>query len=159
MNIFIGVDLSFSGTGFVSLSDDCSIITQQLISSSAKDCMEKRLIYITDAIMNLLNINTTDKFFIFMEGLSFGSKGQSMLELGGLHYLLKTKLYSISSENISYETIPPTSLKKFITGSGQAKKELMLLKVYKKFGIEFSDNNICDAYCLARLSHFQINAK
>jgi hypothetical protein len=28
----------------------------------------------------------------------------------------------------------------------------MLLKVFKKFGIEFDNNNLCDAYSLARLA-------
>jgi len=26
----------------------------------------------------------------------------------------------------------------------------MLLKTFKKWGVEFSDDNLCDAYCLAR---------
>jgi Holliday junction resolvasome RuvABC endonuclease subunit len=46
-------------------------------------------------------------------------------------------------------------IKKFITGTGTAKKELMLLKVYKKFGEEFQDNNICDAFCLGKLAAFR----
>ena len=47
--------------------------------------------------------------------------------------------------------------KKFITGKGNAPKEFMLMEVYKRFNEEFRDNNICDAYCLARVGDMIIN--
>jgi hypothetical protein len=33
-----------------------------------------------------------------------------------------------------------------------SKKELMLLHCFKKWGQEFENNNLCDAYCLARMA-------
>jgi crossover junction endodeoxyribonuclease RuvC len=49
-----------------------------------------------------------------------------------------------------YLMVAPTALKKFITGKGNAKKELMLMKIFKRYGLEFENNNLADAYALAR---------
>jgi Holliday junction resolvasome RuvABC endonuclease subunit len=48
--------------------------------------------------------------------------------------------------------VSPSTLKTFVCGrgKGKAKKELMLMRCALKFKQEFEDNNICDAYCLAR---------
>ena len=43
-------------------------------------------------------------------------------------------------------------LKKWVAGTGRAAKEMMLLHVYKRWGVEFKDNNLADAYGLARIA-------
>jgi Holliday junction resolvasome RuvABC endonuclease subunit len=48
--------------------------------------------------------------------------------------------------------IPPMTLKKYATGKGNAKKQEMLLQIYKRWGVEFNDDNAADAYALARLA-------
>ena len=48
--------------------------------------------------------------------------------------------------------IPPTMLKKYVTGKGTGvQKNQMLLQVYKKWGIEFTDDNAADSYGIARI--------
>ncbi len=48
--------------------------------------------------------------------------------------------------------VPPTSLKKYVTGKGTGvQKAQMLLYIYKKWGVEFTDDNAADSYALARL--------
>lgn len=49
--------------------------------------------------------------------------------------------------------VAPTALKKFVTGSGQAKKDGMMLEIYKRWGFDTQNNNIADAYALARVGH------
>jgi crossover junction endodeoxyribonuclease RuvC len=44
------------------------------------------------------------------------------------------------------------TLKKYAAGKGNAKKQEMLLQIYKRWGMEFSDDNAADAYALARLA-------
>ncbi len=46
--------------------------------------------------------------------------------------------------------VPPSSLKKFVTGKGNTKKDQMRLAIYKKWGFEHDSDNIVDAYGLAR---------
>jgi hypothetical protein len=48
--------------------------------------------------------------------------------------------------------IPPMTLKKYATGKGTAKKQEMLLQIYKRWGVEFNDDNAADAYALGRLA-------
>ena len=48
--------------------------------------------------------------------------------------------------------IPPMTLKKYATGKGNSKKQEMLLQMYKRWGVEFNDDNAADAYALARLA-------
>jgi Holliday junction resolvasome RuvABC endonuclease subunit len=48
--------------------------------------------------------------------------------------------------------IPPMTLKKYASGKGTAKKQEMLLQIYKRWGVEFLDDNAADSYALARLA-------
>ena len=144
---YTGIDLSLTGTGLIVLDEDSKIVHQSLICTGPKNIMEHRHHYIKETIKNTIKDFQPSRTFI--EGLSFGSRGQSMLDLAGLHFVIRNYLFE---NDIPFEVVPPTVLKKFVTGKGTAKKELMLLQVYKKFGIEFRDNNICDAYCLAKYS-------
>lgn len=48
--------------------------------------------------------------------------------------------------------IPPMTLKKYATGKGTSKKQEMLLQIYKRWGVEFNDDNAADSYALARLA-------
>lgn len=85
---------------------------------------------------------------IAMEGYAFSSMNnrEKMGELGG-H--LKWLLYK---EGLDPLIVPPTTLKSFVTGSGSAKKENMLLHTFKRWGFEAPNNDVCDAYGLARLA-------
>ena len=66
-------------------------------------------------------------------------------------YYLRIFLFK---KKVNYKIIAPGTLKKFVCGKGKghAKKNLMLLKVYKNWGIEFDDDNLADAYSLARMA-------
>lgn len=48
--------------------------------------------------------------------------------------------------------VPPMTLKKYATGKGTAKKQEMLLQIFKRWNVEFNDDNAADAYALARLA-------
>jgi Holliday junction resolvasome RuvABC endonuclease subunit len=48
-----------------------------------------------------------------------------------------------------WEEVPPATLKKFLTGRGNAKKDEILLAVYKRFGIECASHDEADAVALA----------
>jgi crossover junction endodeoxyribonuclease RuvC len=43
------------------------------------------------------------------------------------------------------------TLKKFAAGKGNAKKQEMLMQMYKRWNVEFTDDNAADSYALARL--------
>ena len=69
--------------------------------------------------------------------------------MGAVHYLIRIFLFQ---NNIKHKIIAPTELKKFVTGKGQCKKDLILLNVFKKWGVEFDNSDLADAYGLARMA-------
>lgn len=143
--MFVGIDPSFNGFAIVVIDKDANIIEQKLIKTESKLEIEERIINLEKEFKFIPNIISLHS--VFIEGPSFSSDGAFVLQMGALHYYLRVFL---NKKKVNYKVIAPGTLKKFITGTGTAKKELMLLKVYKKFGVEFSDNNLCDAYSLAR---------
>ncbi len=153
MNLYFGVDLSLTGTGLISINDTGDIVNQKLVVTKPKEFTtdEERLMFIVENVMEFISIvDKSNIKKICIEGISFGSRGQSMYQLAGLHYLLRTNLFL--TYPLKYKIIPPTTLKKFVTGKGNCKKDLMLLKVYKRWGIEFDNDNLCDAFSLARMA-------
>lgn len=156
-NLFVGIDASFSGTGVVIINNDFKIIEQRLIGTKKREDdeydIEHRMLYIIKALESLLEYKQDIKL-ILIEGISFGSTGDGAAQLAALNYFIRIFLLN---NNIPYSSVTPTNLKKFVTGTGQCKKNLMLKEVYKKWGEDFQDDNICDAYCLSRMSHFKFN--
>lgn len=145
--MFVGIDHSLTGTGVVVIDQDGCILEQKLIKTSPDKIDEERMTYIIDELSFIPKIVRLKRAYI--EGPSFMSTGQAVLQMGALHYLIRIFLYR---KKVKYKIIAPGTLKKFTTGSGAAKKEQMLLHIFKKWGIEFKDNNTADAYCLARLA-------
>ena len=144
---FVGIDPSLVGTGVVMVDEGGEIVEQKLISTSSDTPTEQRLL---DILKNLSFIKTVPRLAkVYMEDLAYFSKSSRLFELAGLHFLIRTYFFET---NVQIKIIPPKSLKKFVTNNGNAKKNLMLLKCYKRWGKSFDDDNICDAYCLARLA-------
>lgn len=87
-----------------------------------------------------------------MEGVSYGSvKGSALIDLSGLNYLIRMLL---NKYNIQFTIVPPTSLKKFVCGNGQADKELMV-HTWKKMDKNIQNitdikiDDLADAYFMA----------
>jgi Holliday junction resolvasome RuvABC endonuclease subunit len=98
---------------------------------------------------------------IAMEGTVLAS--HSALKLGELAGLVKLTIWDYFDGNVNsvipYEEhlrrplqVPPMTLKKYATGKGTAKKQEMLMQIYKRWNVEFNDDNAADSYALARLA-------
>ena len=88
--------------------------------------------------------------YVFIEGFSFASRGRGILDLAGLGYILRL---SLARAGITFYEIPPTTLKKYVTSKGNAPKNVMLEKCFRKFSKgseELKNDNEVDSYCLAR---------
>lgn len=145
--IFVGMDPSYNGFAIMLLDKDANIVEQKLLKSDKTLETEDRIIQLEKEFKFIANI--THLHSVYIEGPSYSSRGAFVLQMGALHFYLRI---FFRKKNVNYKVIAPGTLKKFITGKGNAKKDLMLMKVYKKFGIEFEDDNLCDAYSLARLA-------
>lgn len=128
----LGVDLSLTGTG-IALPDG---FTFTIDCESLKGLA--RLEYIRTSIMEYF----VPRQLVVLEGFSYGSKGQSVYEIGGLGYIIRLALWDA---NIPFVEVPPSSLKLYATGKGLAKKTAMAVAALKRTGQEFDDDNQCDA--------------
>jgi Holliday junction resolvasome RuvABC endonuclease subunit len=87
-----------------------------------------------------------------MEGTVLAS--HAALVLGELSATVRLTIFDYFDEGDPRKyplKVPPMTLKKFAAGKGNAKKQEMLLQIYKRWGIEFNDDNAADSYALARL--------
>jgi Holliday junction resolvasome RuvABC endonuclease subunit len=140
--VYLGIDQSYSGFAITAYQNGnyyCEVY------KSDKRGID-RLADIQAHVMNWLH--KFDKIEdVAMEGYAFGSQMANMLgELGGM---VKLTLHSFGIYPL---IVPPTNLKKYVTGKGNGiSKSQMLLHVYKKWGAEFTDDNAADSYSLARL--------
>ena len=90
---------------------------------------------------------------IAMEGTVLAS--HAALVLGELSATVRLAIFDFFGDDDDRRfplKIPPMTLKKYAAGKGNAKKQEMLLQIYKRWGIEFNDDNAADSYALARLS-------
>ena len=104
-------------------------------------------------------IHTPQK--VFIEGYSFGSKGQAVFQIAENCGILK---YRLQQMGIDYETIVPSVVKKGATGKGNADKDMMyesfsketntdLKKMFdvQKIGNPVSD--IVDSFYIAKVGY------
>jgi len=144
----LGLDISLTGSGVVLLEDD-QIKLELLIKS--KPPVEKnnvteieRLILIRDKIISIIKEYKPD--LVSIENLAFLAKGTSLTQLSYLNYAIRAYLWE---NKIKFLIVSPKSLKKFITGSGNAQKEEMMITVLEKYHIATTDANIADSCSLA----------
>ena len=150
----VGIDQSYSGLAMTLLrGDDTHDTLLGKFSSDKYGTGVNRLLVIDDwLITNLYGwADAGEKItHVCMEGYSASSKfGRE--KAGELGATVKRAVYEVFSDDVKaltcYPTIvAPTALKKFVTGSGAAgKKNLMLLATYRKWGVEFDDDNKADS--------------
>lgn len=96
------------------------------------------------------------KLYIVQEGISYGSSARtkSVFDLAGLNYMIRNEF--IEKENISFFIAPPTHIKKFATGIGNCKKEL-IIELFKSVEPELANklpkvDDIADAYYMSKFA-------
>ena len=87
-----------------------------------------------------------DAELVVIEGPAFAANDPGAQERSGLAYLIRMALWE---KNIPVLLPAPVQLKKFATGSGAAKKEMVIKEVYRNWRHDAADNNQADAIALA----------
>ena len=160
-NVSIGIDQSLTGFALTALSLDDPKKHITWIYKSPYFGIE-RLVdirqWLTDHLM-YLDEHDLDVVDVAMEGTVLQS--QAALVLGELSATVRLAIYDWYGEDDPRRfplKVPPMTLKKYASGKGNAKKQEMLLQIYKRWGVEFNDDNAADSYALARLvGKFSIN--
>ena len=140
--VYIGIDQSFTGFAITALTADGPYYTT--VYKSPLRGVDRLLDLQSHMRQELHGFRILD---VAIEGYAFGSQMSNMLgELGGM-----VKMTLKDDFDIYPVVVPPTSLKKYVTGKGNTQKNQMLMHVFKKWGLEFNDDNAADSYALAHL--------
>jgi len=145
---YVGLDLSLIGTGIVIINNCGDIINQTLLNVKSEwyECMEQHINDVFDQCKFIANIVRLQN--VAIEGLSYMSVGRTVHERTALHHMIRCYLYK---KEIPFEIVPPKTLKKWATGNGNSDKKQMMANALERWGINFTDDNLCDAYCLAKM--------
>lgn len=74
-----------------------------------------------------------------------GLKGPA---IPALHMVQAAVRLALLDAGVPYVLVNPTTLKAFATGNAAADKPSMAIQAYKRAGVEFADDNQCDAFWL-----------
>lgn len=140
----LGIDPSLTGTAWCWLGRKGRIIDQARIDT-AKLRGAERLCHIEHELSQIADM---DLRLIAIEGYSFGSQGRAVFQIGELGGVLRRLFFVLK---IPCLEIPPAVLKKFATGKGNARKDEVMLNVYRRWGVECGNSDQADAYVLARI--------
>jgi len=152
--IVVGLDLSLTATGVYSLEAPQGaepwVGPCDLLKSKPKDgTVEERILLLFRALSKFASEHGHPSIIV-IEGPAFAAQGNAGAYTAALNFYFRCRLTDIGA---TYHVIPPTTLKKFATGRGNAQKSLMLQRIYKRWGIDVEDDNLADAYALARYGH------
>ena len=159
--IYIGLDISLTSTGVVAIQDE-KILLQKLCRPKMEGRKKaKEILIIRDMIIAEVEKiglpRHRENIKIMIEDFAYGIlymkvHGKpicgSVFEIGGLGYAVQLKLLELGYD---YTLTEPTTLKKFVTGRGNCKKDIMIKETLKRWKVDFDSNDLCDAYGLARM--------
>ena len=145
-----GIDLSLRRTAVVDTSGEPHLMLGPAVSDDdAQRSMERLDQLVRDIVAGaLFSGRGPDVELVMIEWYSFGSstKGlRSIAELGGA---VRLALYHL---RVPYLDVPPSTLKKYATGNGQAGKIEMVQAASKRLGYDGHDDNEADALWLRAL--------
>lgn len=144
MTRYIGIDLS-TKTGFCVIEGD-DTYTEEITTTIKEDPL--RMIDIVDQLIRRIKLTKAEDV-IAVEGFSFGSRGAGVSFQYGLGWILRAELIKAG---YTYIDVPPTVVKKFACGKGNAGKDALVLPIYKTWGFEHDSDNVRDAYVLSRIA-------
>ena len=149
--MFLGIDQSLTETGIVILDYDYKILLATTISTPTRGV--ERLFHIDLKFRELIKPFQLE--FACIEGGAYKEVGR-IFQLGQVSGILQLALYR---EGVDFIEAAPLQTKKYVQGVGKNKgKETILLDIYKNFHEEIRNDNIGDAYVLARLTRDYYNA-
>jgi Holliday junction resolvasome RuvABC endonuclease subunit len=169
--ICVSKDKTFANSNFYFLNDRKSVVGQfeNILGNYHDDYLtdQERYENLANWVLELLINFDKDTTYVMIEDYSFGSKGR-VFNLAENCGLLKYLLYK---NGYKFFTVPPTVVKKFATGKGNATKEKMYEAFVAETQIDLHDiispttklgsptTDIVDAWYIARYMIEQLEVK
>ncbi len=138
----LGLDLSLTATGVSNGTPG----TTGTISAPKGTTGLKRMRWIRDGVLTYLEASD----LVVVEGPSYGSTGGAQHDRAGLWWLVAD---AVDRAGLELIVVPPSRLKRFATGAGNADKDRMMLATARAFDWFEGDNNAADALWLSAIGH------
>lgn len=168
MNI-LGIDLSLTGTGLAVLTTDGLFPANSCAGKPAKagdlghcfyytwllnrlpEDQAQRWQAILFPIMNLAR--QVDQIVIENYAFNATFRLAPIAELGGI------VRFHLARQGFKPLMIAPKTLKKFVTGNGNAKKDLVIAGVKYRYHVDLDNDNLADAFGLAKIGEAMISTE
>ena len=122
----------------------------------------ERFSNISNWALDIIHKHKSNTAKVFIEGYSFGSKGQAVFQIAENCGILKYRLQM--SPSMLYDTIVPSVVKKYASGKGNADKQLMydsfvkhtgvdLMKIFDMNKLNNPVTDIIDSYYIAKVGN------
>ena len=136
----VGIDPSLNSLGLAARRTDGEHVAYAIASPNLRG--EQRVAFLRDKVAGWLD--RLNPSLVAYEGYALGFRGKSnaifsLGELGGVLKLL------ILERGIDILLVPPTSLKMYVTGKGNADKDAVSNALRERIGVAFSTSDQYDA--------------
>ena len=153
-NIVLGIDPSLTGFAMTAIEVEGDRFETWLYKSPQRgvhrladiwDWLDQRWALLSAARFRITDIAVEDTIVASHAATALGELSATIR--------LAMLFSEIVSDTAQYPLkVPPPMVKKYATDKGNAKKNEVMLGVYKRWGLEFSDDNMADSYVLARIA-------
>jgi Holliday junction resolvasome RuvABC endonuclease subunit len=140
------------------------VISEEIVGYEHKEWTDpiQRFTFISDFALDI--ISTTNNPTIYIEGYSFGSKGQGVFQIAENCGILK---YRLLEDKYGYNTVVPSVVKKGATGKGNADKDMMYEAFVKDTNIDLKKlfdtdkvgnpiSDIVDSYYIQKVGYNEL---
>jgi Holliday junction resolvasome RuvABC endonuclease subunit len=140
----LGLDPSLTATGIADANGRLLTVTPRGRRGP------QRLAHIRDRVLEQVTLGAD---LVAIEGYSYASKGSSAYQLGELGGVIRLALWEAG---VPFAEVPPSCLKKYAAGTGNASKDEVLVACVRRLDLEPRSNNESDAAWLRAmaLDHF-----
>lgn len=153
--LHVGVDLASATMGLAVLNEsgDLEHVSRHATSSMSKTHTkwDRYMVLLSSFVELMSEVGQHNVESVYIEGYGGNAHINSLIpavECGTIFKVILERLEMMPLLTI----VPPTSLKKFTAGTGNAKKDQMIAKVFQKYGFMAPDSDQADAYALAMMS-------
>jgi len=151
--ITVGLDLSLAKTGICIIQEGGILLYSGLIKSKPSGdsylAETKRIVKIAEEIVQKIDEYCPNEApgLVVIEAQAFMARNTSAItQIAGLSHLVRTLLAEFQWKCI---LVAPSSLKKYITGKGNADKNIVMMEIFKQYGHTFMEDNTADSFGLS----------